>query len=105
MEKIIEFLKLNEYITNADVQKILGVSSATATRILSGYAKEGRINPLQIVTALDDEADDGQNVSLSTHLQFLESFFKMILDGITNDALEILNECIKELYKKLLELE
>lgn len=43
LEKIIEFLKLNEYITNADVQKILGVSSATATRILSGYAKEGRI--------------------------------------------------------------
>ncbi|MBQ3158178.1 MAG: DUF87 domain-containing protein, partial [Clostridia bacterium] len=63
-----------------------------------GSAKEGRINPLQIVTALDDEADDGQNVSLSTHLQFLESFFKMILDGITNDALEVLNECIKEVY-------
>ena len=65
-----------------------------------GSAKEGRINPLQIVTALDDEADDGQNVSLSTHLQFLESFFKMILDGITNDALEVLNECLKEVYVK-----
>ena len=65
-----------------------------------GSAKEGRINPLQIVTALDDEADDGQNVSLSTHLQFLESFFKMILDGITNDALEVLNECIKDVYLK-----
>ncbi|MBR2908956.1 MAG: DUF87 domain-containing protein [Clostridia bacterium] len=65
-----------------------------------GSAKEGRINPLQIVTALDDEADDGQNVSLSTHLQFLESFFKMILDGITNDALEVLNECLKEVYLK-----
>ena len=65
-----------------------------------GSAKEGRINPLQVVTGLDDEGEDGQNVSLSTHLQFLESFFKMILDGITNDALEILNECIKELYKK-----
>lgn len=65
-----------------------------------GSAKEGRINPLQIVTQLDDESDSGQNVSLTSHLQFLESFFKMILDGITMDALEILNECIKELYDK-----
>jgi len=64
-----------------------------------GSAKEGRINPLQIITALDDENDEGQNVSLTSHLQFLESFFKMILDGITNDALEILNEAIKELYE------
>ncbi len=63
-----------------------------------GSAKEGRINPLQVITALDDENEEGQNVSLSTHLQFLESFFKMILDGITNDALEVLNESIKELY-------
>ena len=65
-----------------------------------GSAKEGRINPLQIVTSLEDETEEGQNVSLSSHLQFLESFFKMILDGITNDALEVLNECIKELYEQ-----
>lgn len=65
-----------------------------------GSAKEGRINPLQIVTQLDDETEEGQNASLSSHLQFLESFFKMILDGITMDALEILNQCIKELYEK-----
>lgn len=65
-----------------------------------GSAKEGRINPLQIITGLDDETDTGENVSLSSHLQFLESFFKMILDGITNDALEVLNECIKEMYEK-----
>ena len=65
-----------------------------------GSAKEGRINPLQIVTQLDDETEEGQNASLSSHLQFLESFFKMILDGITMDALEILNQSIKELYEK-----
>lgn len=65
-----------------------------------GSAKEGRINPLQVITGLDDETDTGENVSLSSHLQFLESFFKMILDGITNDALEVLNECIKEMYEK-----
>lgn len=64
----------------------------------AGSAKEGRINPLQVVTQLEDETEDGQNSSLSSHLQFLESFFKMILDGITMDALEILNESVKELY-------
>lgn len=65
-----------------------------------GSAKEGRINPLQVITGLDDETDTGENVSLASHLQFLESFFKMILDGITNDALEVLNECIKEMYEE-----
>ena len=65
-----------------------------------GSAKEGRINPLQIITTLDDEDSEGQNVSVANHLQFLESFFKMILDGITNDALEVLNECVKEVYEK-----
>lgn len=65
-----------------------------------GSAKEGRINPLQVITGLDDETDTGENVSLASHLQFLESFFKMILDGITNDALEVLNECIKEMYEQ-----
>ena len=65
-----------------------------------GSAKEGRINPFQIVTSLEDEGDSGQNVSLAAHLQFLEEFFRVILDGITRDALEVLNECVKELYAK-----
>ena len=65
-----------------------------------GSAKQGRINPLQIITTLDDEDEEGQNVSVANHLQFLESFFTMILDGITKDALEMLNEAVKELYKR-----
>lgn len=63
-----------------------------------GSAKEGRINPLQVITGLEDEDEVGQNVSLASHLQFLEAFFKMILEGITKDALEVLNESIKNLY-------
>ena len=63
-----------------------------------GSAKEGRINPLQVITGLEDEDEEGQNVSLASHLQFLEAFFKMILEGITKDALEVLNESIKNLY-------
>lgn len=66
-----------------------------------GNATEGRINPFQIVTSLEDEGDRGQNVSLAAHLQFLEEFFKVILDGITKDALEVLNECVKDLYNEM----
>ena len=65
-----------------------------------GSAKEGRINPLQVITGLEDEDNEGQNVSLASHLQFLEAFFKMVLEGITKDALELLNQSIKELYEK-----
>ncbi len=63
-----------------------------------GSAKQGRLNPFQVFTTLDDEGEEGQTTSLATHLQFLEQFFKIILDGITMDALEILNQCVKETY-------
>lgn len=65
-----------------------------------GSAKMGRLNPFQVFTTLDDEGEEGQNTSLATHLQFLEQFFKIILDGITTDALEILNDCVKQVYEK-----
>ena len=66
----------------------------------AGSAKVGRINPLQVTTSLDDESESGQNTSLAQHLQFLEEFFNMVLDGITKDAIEVLNDCIKNLYTK-----
>lgn len=64
-----------------------------------GSAKEGRLNPFHVVTSLEDEGTEGVNTALSAHLQFLEEFFKLILDGITKDALEILNECVRQLYE------
>lgn len=68
-----------------------------------GSAKQGRLNPFQVFTSLDDDGGDGEralNTDLSAHLQFLEEFFKIILDGITKDALEILNDCVKQVYEK-----
>lgn len=65
-----------------------------------GSAKQGRLNPFQVFTTLEDEGEEGQNTALATHLQFLEQFFKIILDGITMDALEILNECVKDTYQQ-----
>ena len=65
-----------------------------------GSAREGRINPLQVNASQDDEDAGAGNVSLAMHMQFLETFFGMILEGITMDGMELLNEALKELYTK-----
>jgi hypothetical protein len=67
-----------------------------------GTAKEGRLNPFHVITSLDaDEAeDDGATTNFSVHLQFLEEFFKQILQGISADALEYLNNLILKLYEQ-----
>ena len=61
-------------------------------------SKDGRINPFHIITSLDDENMDGTNNSYFAHLQFLEEFFKLILQGINPDSLELLNKLILEMY-------
>ena len=38
--------------------------------------------------------------TFSIHLQFLEQFFKVILEGISSDAFEVLNSVIVEVYKR-----
>lgn len=67
-----------------------------------GSATQGRLNPFQIITGLsDDEQDDEEaaHVSFNTHLQFLEEFFRQILPGIDNDALEYLNNLVVRMYE------
>ena len=46
--KINDYLETHEYILNSDVQKLLGVSSATATRILVGFMKDGKLKRIII---------------------------------------------------------
>lgn len=46
--KIEKFLKKNGAIANADVREMLGVSSATANRILAGFANEGNVQKVRI---------------------------------------------------------
>lgn len=46
--KINDYLEIHEYILNSDVQKLLGVSSATATRILVGFMKDGKLKRIRI---------------------------------------------------------
>ena len=65
-----------------------------------GNAQFGRLNPFQIITALDDDETDGSTVSGSyaTHLQFLEEFFRQILPDCEKDAMEYLNSLIDRMY-------
>ena len=66
-----------------------------------GTAREGRINPFNVITTLEgDELGSESKVNnFAIHLQFLEEFFRVALDGISFDALEYLNNIIVELYK------
>lgn len=80
----------NEYSNLANNLKgrVLDVSSS----------KNGRINPFHIIASLDDENQDGTNNSFYSHLQFLEEFFKVILEGINADSMELLNKIIVDVY-------
>lgn len=82
----------NEYgnLANNLNGKVLDVSSS----------KNGRINPFHIIMSLDDENSDGTSNSFYSHLQFLEEFFRLILQGINADSLELLNKVIVEIYNK-----
>lgn len=82
----------NEYshLANNLKGRVLDVSSS----------KNGRINPFHIIMSLDDENQDGSSNSFYSHLQFLEEFFRLILQGINPDSLELLNKVIVETYNK-----
>ena len=65
-----------------------------------GNATYGRLNPFHIITALDDDESEGSGSGnrFSTHLQFLEEFFRQILPDVEKDALEYLNSLVERLY-------
>ena len=74
-----------------------------------GSATQGRLNPFHIITSLSDDAENGEDsgnlgnesaVSYATHLQFLEEFYRQILPGISNDALEQLNNVTAQMYEE-----
>lgn len=43
MKKIENYFKAHDYIMNADVRELCGVSVATANRILAGLVTEGKL--------------------------------------------------------------
>lgn len=78
-----------------------------------GSNKSGILNPFHVMMSLEDldavnqDSDDfniddvvqaSSSKTFFTHLQFLEQFFRVILEGINSDAFEMLNTIIVELY-------
>lgn len=63
-----------------------------------GSAKQGRLNPFQIIIGLQDDEQD-QN-SFHMHLQFLEEFYRQILPTIDQGALEYLNNLTIRMYEE-----
>ena len=65
-----------------------------------GNATEGRINPLHVYQILTDDGTPAEpEVVFAAHLQFLESFFRITLAGITSDSLEELNNILTKVYE------
>ena len=67
-----------------------------------GNAGQGRFNPFHIYPAMLDDDDSGREFddTFESHLRFLESFFKTVMEGIRPDALESLNGLVAALYKQ-----
>ena len=64
-----------------------------------GSSMNGIMNPFHVYTTLSEDEGGGSD-SFSQHLQFLEEFFRVIFDGMSGDAFEILNSLVVEVYKR-----
>ena len=66
-----------------------------------GNAKEGRINPFDIYKILTEEGTPADPVvTFNTHLKMLESFFKIVLVGASQDVIELINNLVVETYER-----
>ncbi len=64
-------------------------------------ASGGRINPFEVMKELEDEDDEEFIISMFyPHLQFLESFFRVVLPKLPDDVFEYLNSLIIDMYQK-----
>ena len=66
-----------------------------------GNAGHGRFNPFHIYPNMleeDDDTGEEYDDTFEGHLRFLESFFKIVMEGIRTDALEALNSLVNRLY-------
>ena len=78
-----------------------------------GSSLQGIINPFHVIRALDKSEDEddyaskseyfkveAKDDSFNQHLQFLEQFFRTVLEGISSDAFEIVNSLILKMYNE-----
>lgn len=66
-----------------------------------GSATQGKINPFHIYGLLTDDGEQAAPpVVFDAHLIALESFFRIILDGISSDTMEYINNLVVDCYAK-----
>ena len=89
------------FICDPEKEYIKLAESLHGNSIDVGNAGKGRFNPFHIYPAMLDDDDEGEEFddTFESHLRFLESFFRIVMEGIKNDALEALNGLVAKLYK------
>ncbi|WP_036451699.1 VirB4 family type IV secretion system protein, partial [Mycoplasma buteonis] len=60
---------------------------------------ENKINPLQIINYIDEEKTSNDALIIK-HLEFLRNYFAMLLTDASEIKLNIIIECIKDLYRE-----
>lgn len=67
-----------------------------------GNAQEGKINPFHIYKILTENGENADPVvTFNTHLKMLESYFKIVLVGASNDVIELVNNIVVETYERM----
>lgn len=114
------------FILDPEKEYALLTESLGGKYIDVGSSLHGILNPFHVIASLDEGDDDDNqqddeegeidletfkvkkkkkkaqivNDSYSQHLQFLEQFFRSILEGINSDSFELLNSLIVDTYKR-----
>ena len=65
-----------------------------------GNSREGILNPFHIYKILTEDGEEASSIiTFHTHLKTLESFFKIVLNDLQSDLLEIINMLVIDTYK------
>ena len=76
------------------------VNNLSGNIVNVGNSKDGIINPFHIYKILTDDGKVANSIiTFNTHLKMLESFFKIVLEGVSEDVMELINYLVIETYK------
>lgn len=86
-------------ICDPEAEYIYLTKNISGNTIDVGNSKDGIINPFHIYQILTDEGNNASPiVTFNTHLKTLESFFKIVLNGVSTDILELINMLVIDTY-------
>ena len=101
-------LALNEWANETKViildpeAEYLGITRNAYGNIIDvGSAREGKINPFHVYQVLSEDGSPApSDVTFSTHLKMLESFFRIVFGDVNPDTLELINNLTLEAYAR-----